>query len=215
LRLLLIRHAETIWNSAGRVQGQSDPPLSDTGTEQCRALETRMTGQHLDALYSSDLQRARVTAEAVGRATGTEVRLDPGLREIALGRWEGIDRQTLSRDYPELYTRWRAEPSWDLVPGGEGGAAFGHRVVETLSRLVEGQGEEVTVAAVTHIGVIRQVLSMAAGLESLGLRWPWAVDNTAITTLVGPADLAAWATPALRVVAVNDASHLDPMALPG
>jgi probable phosphoglycerate mutase len=167
-----------------------------------------MRGARLDGLFTSDLERARRTAGAVEAGAHVTAIPDPGLREVGLGDWEGIDRATLERDYPELHRRWVAEPSWDIVPGGEGGDAFRARVLGALERMMAGMGDDSTVAAVTHIGVIRLVLSIAAGLESLGLRWPWAIDNTAITTLTGPPDVSRWSTPALVVSAVNDASHL-------
>jgi 2,3-bisphosphoglycerate-dependent phosphoglycerate mutase len=167
-----------------------------------------MRGTRLDAVFSSDLERARRTAAAVSTADDVPAAPDPGLREVGLGEWEGIDAATLERDYPELHRRWMANPSWDIVPGGEGTEAFRARVLDAMERIVGGMPVDATVAAVTHIGVIRLVLSMAAGLESLGLRWPWAIDNTAITTLTGPADISRWNTPALVVSAVNDVSHL-------
>ncbi|HEY8739420.1 MAG TPA: histidine phosphatase family protein [Candidatus Dormibacteraeota bacterium] len=210
MRLLLIRHAQTVWNAAGRVQGQADPPLSELGVDQTRRLRERVRGLRLAALFSSDLERARLTAEAVSAATGTPVTLEAGLREVGLGRWEGIDRDTLRRDYPDLLEAWIREPSWDMVPDGEGAGPFRARVLAALGRLVRDRRDDETVAVVTHIGVIRLVLSMAAGLEPMGLHWPWAIDNTAITTLVGPADVSSWHTPALTVTAVNDSSHLRP-----
>ncbi|HEV1998426.1 MAG TPA: histidine phosphatase family protein [Candidatus Dormibacteraeota bacterium] len=215
MRLLLIRHAQTVWNAAGRVQGQSDPPLSQPGLEQCSALGVRVAGLRLDALYSSDLQRARLTAEAVSGATGVPVTLDTGLREVGLGRWEGATAESLRREDPELFAQWQRAPSWDLVPGGEGTAAFESRVLGAVVRIVASRGDTETVAAVTHIGVIRLVLSMAAGLQSLGQLWPWAIDNTGLTTLVGPADVSAWDTPALRILAVNDSLHMARSAEPG
>ena len=208
MRLLLIRHAQTVWNAAGRVQGQADPPLSERGHEQCRALGLRLAGYGLNALYSSDLERARLTAEAVATATGAPVRLDTGLREVGLGRWEGASAESLERDDPELFARWTREPSWDVVPGGEGGKAFRQRVLEAMDRVVAGRGDNEAVAVVTHIGVIRLVLSICAGLESLGLRWPWAIDNTGLTSLLGPPDVSAWDTSALAVLAINDSTHL-------
>ena len=208
MRLLLIRHAQTTWNAAGRVQGQADPPLSDRGREQCRSLGQRVGGLRLDALYSSDLERARLTADAVAEATGVRVTLDVGLREVGLGRWEGASAASLQRDDPELFAEWQREASWDIVPNGEGGTAFRGRVLEAMGRVAAGRGDAQTVAVVTHIGVIRLVLSVAAGLESLGLRWPWAIDNTGLTTLVAPAHVSAWDNPAVQVLAVNDNQHL-------
>jgi 2,3-bisphosphoglycerate-dependent phosphoglycerate mutase len=167
-----------------------------------------MSGVRLHAVFSSDLERARRTADAVAAATGVTVTPEPGLREVGLGQWEGIDRRSLQRDYASLYEQWTTRPSWDLVPDGEGTDAFRKRVLAALARIVAGRADDETVAAVTHIGVIRLVLSMAAGLESTGLRWPWAIDNTAITTLAGPPDPARWSSPALVISAINDAVHL-------
>lgn len=208
MRLLLIRHAQTVWNAAGRVQGQANPPLSETGVAQCRLLGERFNGVHLDSLVTSDLERARLTAGAVSAATGAEVVLEPGLREVGLGRWEGIDGETLRREHGDLYERWLAEPTWDLVPDGEGTEAFRDRVLGALGQVVNGCPDDQTVAVVTHIGVIRLVLSTVFGLDARVLRWPWAIDNTGITSLAGPSDISAWTTPALRVTAVNDAAHL-------
>jgi len=215
VRLLLIRHAQTVWNAAGRVQGQADPPLSDLGRAQCAALGQRLAGYQLDGLFSSDLGRARLTAEAVAAATGARLQRDAGLREVGLGEWEGIDRERLAAEYPALFEVWRRARSWDIVPGGEGAEEFRSRVVDTVSRLLAGTPDEATIALVTHIGVIRMVLSIVAGLEAQGLRWPWALDNTAISTLVGPPGVATWNTPALHVLAINDAVHLAPLEAAG
>jgi len=88
--LLLVRHGETDWNAAGRLQGHTDRPLSDYGRKQARRLAEELTGEEFDAIYASDLARARETAEIVAEQLHLPVVLDPDLREKNWGTWEGL-----------------------------------------------------------------------------------------------------------------------------
>jgi broad specificity phosphatase PhoE len=215
LRLIIIRHAQTVWNAAGRIQGQADPELSDAGRNQCELVAARLASTSIDALYTSDLSRARQTAEAVAnRHPSLPVQVDTGLREIDLGAWEGATRATLQAGWPELLNQWQQQPSWDLVPGGEGGPAFQERVLGTFGRIAATHGDGESVAVVTHIGVIRTLLSTIVGAPPHDLRWPWAIDNTALTLLQGPTDSSLWSTPAMEVLAINDNRHLRPSPAP-
>jgi broad specificity phosphatase PhoE len=92
------------------MQGQLDPPLSDFGFEQARCAAERFVGHRLEAFYSSDLVRTWQTAEVIGRAIGMDPVAEPGLREIALGEWEGKTREEVIDDYPELWEQWVREP---------------------------------------------------------------------------------------------------------
>lgn len=123
-RLLLVRHAESTWNALRRIQGQMDPPLSPRGRAQARGLAVRLAGCRLAGFYCSDLLRARQTAEVIAEAVGLRPVPEPGLREIMLGAWEGRSREELLREYPEEWAAWVREPSWDLIPGGEGAQPF-------------------------------------------------------------------------------------------
>jgi probable phosphoglycerate mutase len=98
--LLLARHGETDWNRELRIQGSSDIALNELGHEQARALASELAEVALDAVYSSDLARARETAEAVAAAHRLEVRLDARLRERSFGSWEGLTREDLAA-FPE------------------------------------------------------------------------------------------------------------------
>ena len=80
-RLLLVRHGETDWNADGRLQGQTDRPLSDFGRKQARGLADELAAEGFEAIYSSDLARARETAEIIGARLGLPVELDSDLRE--------------------------------------------------------------------------------------------------------------------------------------
>jgi 2,3-bisphosphoglycerate-dependent phosphoglycerate mutase len=94
--LLLARHGETDWNRHLRIQGSSDIALNELGLEQARALADELAGVELDAVYASDLVRARATAEAVAAAHGLDVRVDPRLRERSFGSWEGLTREDIA-----------------------------------------------------------------------------------------------------------------------
>src|SRR5206468_2330987 len=88
--LLLVRHGETDWNAEGRLQGHTDRPLSEFGRRQAERLATTLAAEKLDAIYASDLARARETAEIVGEHLRLPVVLDPDLRERDWGTWEGL-----------------------------------------------------------------------------------------------------------------------------
>src|SRR6476659_10216608 len=84
--LILVRHGETDWNAAGRLQGHTDRPLNDYGRTQAKRLAEQLAGDGIAAIYASDLSRARETAESLG----LPVLVDPDLREKNWGSWEGL-----------------------------------------------------------------------------------------------------------------------------
>ena len=94
--LLLARHGETDWNRELRIQGSSDIELNELGRRQAQSLAQELTDVDLDAIYASDLSRARATAEAVAATHGLEVTLDSRLRERSFGSWEGLTRDDLN-----------------------------------------------------------------------------------------------------------------------
>ena len=104
--LIFVRHGETDWNAQHRWQGHSDTALNDVGREQARRLAER--ARAVDALYSSDLARARETAEIIAERLGLEMRLDPRLRERGFGSWEGMTTEEIESSFPDEQARWRA-----------------------------------------------------------------------------------------------------------
>jgi probable phosphoglycerate mutase len=199
-RLLLVRHGESTWNADRRIQGQLDPPLSDQGLAQAQEVAERFAGHRLEGLYCSDLVRARRTAEAIGAAVGLEPLADPGLREIALGAWEGKTREELMEEYPELWERWSRQPDWDIVPGGEGAAPFARRVNATLERLRE-RHPAGDVLCVSHGGVIQVAVLDVVGRASRGV-FPFLIENCSVTAIQRTARRTV-------VTAVNDTCHLS------
>lgn len=181
------------------MQGQMDPPLSEHGHRQASRLADRLAGGRWSALYSSDLTRAMETAAAIHERVGLTPVPTPDLREIDLGDWEGLGLDELATRYPEQWQAWQREPSWDLVPGGEGAAPFVTRVVGATKRLMDQHpGEEIL--AVTHGGAIQVVLAHAVGGSPYGF-FPFRISNASLTVLERR-------TRGLVVAAVNDTCHL-------
>ncbi|BAL98737.1 MULTISPECIES: histidine phosphatase family protein [Caldilinea] len=116
----LVRHGQTDWNLQGRYQGQADPPLNETGLQQAQAAAERLAGRRYAALYSSDLERARVTAEIIGKRLGLAVIIDPRLREVNQGAWEGLLVTEIQERYPvEWEARQRDRLQFRAPGGGE------------------------------------------------------------------------------------------------
>jgi probable phosphoglycerate mutase len=164
--LLLVRHGETDWNAEGRLQGHTDRSLNDFGRRQARDLAEELAGEPLDAVYSSDLARARETAEIVGARLGLAVVLDHDLREKDWGSWEGLTP---------------AERALvDLV--GESTERHRERTLAALRRIAK-RHPDGRVLVVTHGGSVRRVQAAALGMalpvvENCG-RWVVACENGA------------------------------------
>ena len=117
--LFLVRHGETDWNAAGRWQGQTDVPLNARGREQAREVAGRLRAERVRSIASSDLLRARVTAELVAAELGLVVdHLDPALRERRFGCFEGLTREEVAARFPEAWAGYLADPG-PAPPGGE------------------------------------------------------------------------------------------------
>ena len=155
--LILVRHGETDWNAAGRLQGHTDRPLNEYGRSQAQALADRLAGDGIDAVYASDLARARETADIVAARLGLPVAVDTDLRERDWGNWEGLtaaERERVDLD-------------------GETAAAHRERTLRVLYSIAgRHAGERVVV--VTHGGSIRR-----AQAAVLGVALP-VLDNCAV-----------------------------------
>lgn len=146
--LLLVRHGETDWNADGRLQGQTDRPLSEFGRRQARQLAEELAGEELDAIYASDLARARETAQIVAEGLGLPVALDPDLREKDWGNWEGLTG--VERDRVEFV--------------GESTAAHQERTLRALRRIAEQHPDGGRILVVTHGGSMRRAQTAAMGM---------------------------------------------------
>jgi broad specificity phosphatase PhoE len=160
--LLLARHGESDWNRSKRWQGFADRPLTDLGRQQAQELADRLDDTELDAVYSSDLRRARDTAEAVARRKGLEVRTTPDLREVDVGSWSGLTRAEAEARFPEAYARWlEGGEGWE---DGETYQQLEDRVVRAI-RNIAAEQEGGRVLVVAHGGTIRAVHAAALGVD--------------------------------------------------
>ena len=155
--ILLARHGETNDNlEPPRFQGFRDTPLNETGRRQATALAEHVADDGIVSLWSSDLSRARETAEIVGAHIGLQPRLDARLREGNRGRWEGRLFADVDREEPELYASWRRAEAGFRFPGGESLQEQLDRVsaaVQDVSR-----SGELPALLVCHGGSIRVML---------------------------------------------------------
>jgi probable phosphoglycerate mutase len=162
-QLILIRHGETLWNTERRMQGHRDSPLTERGLWQARQLGVRLKTQSFSALYSSDLPRARHTAEHIAGATGHAIVTDPRLRERHFGVFEGLTQAEMQASDPAAYARFMSRDPQYAVPGGESPAAFFARCRAALEELAARHAGE-TIAVVTHGLVLDCAYRAASGL---------------------------------------------------
>jgi len=175
-RFLFIRHGETDWNREGRWQGQADVPLNAVGLAQAaRLAEELYNTAHLDAIYASDLKRAYQTAEALAAVYGLPIHLDPRLREIHQGEWQGLLVTEIEARYERIFHLRRQDP-WSMAPpGGETAADVRKRVVEALAELAARHPYE-TVAIVAHGFVLAVARAVNAGAAAEDI-WKLVPEN--------------------------------------
>jgi 2,3-bisphosphoglycerate-dependent phosphoglycerate mutase len=166
-RLCLVRHGETEWNAEGRVQGQTDIPLSTVGLAQAQAAAEVLCRHDFSAIYSSDLMRVRQTAEPAARRLALPLQLDAALRERHYGIFERLLYTEVRSRYPEHYARFqRKDPDYDFE-SGESLRTFYERSLDVVKTIAaRHSGEQVLVF--THGGVLEMVYRFArcVGLES-------------------------------------------------
>jgi broad specificity phosphatase PhoE len=198
--LLLVRHGETAWNAGQRWQGHQEEPLSPTGREQARALAARMAREAPAALYSSDLTRARETAEEIAGTTGLQPHYDARWREVDVGEWLGLDPGEVEARYPEGYARWLAGGTgWRQ---GESYPEMAERGLAAAREVVAAhEGASAPIVCVTHGGVIRSLVMHVLGMPPAERRL-LATGPTATVTAIDATE------PTWRLRSFNDSGHL-------
>jgi broad specificity phosphatase PhoE len=149
-RLVLWRHGQTDWNVATRFQGQADIPLNETGLAQASAAAPVLAALRPGQLWASDLGRTRQTAAALTEVTGLEARLDPRLREIHVGSWEGLHGAELEASEPAAYAALRRGEDVRRSATGETVSEVGERVAGALTEIGEAADDGTTVVVTTH-----------------------------------------------------------------
>lgn len=177
--LILVRHGETEWNATHRAQGQADIPLNEAGRRQAERVAEELSHRRVAAVYSSDLGRALDTARAIAKALDLTVEVDPDLREIDQGEWEGLETAAIGERWPEL---WGEARHYSRRPGGESPGEVRARCMQALHRIVAAHPDD-PVVVVTHGGPIRWLSAEAAGLDDRGSARLRGVGNGGWVTL--------------------------------
>jgi 2,3-bisphosphoglycerate-dependent phosphoglycerate mutase len=200
--LLIVRHGESaparLDQPAPRRDGHSDPALAPEGVEQAARLADRLAHEQIDAIYVTTLQRTAQTAAPLARRLGIDPQVEPDLREVFLGEWEGVAfRKYVSEGHPTAVQMF-LEKRWDVIPGAESNDEFAGRVRAGMERIIaKHPGQRVVV--VVHGGVIGQMMALASGAPAFSFI---GADNASITQIV--------AMPQPWVIRrFNDTAHLD------
>ncbi len=179
--IFLVRHGETDWNVQRRFQGQTDIPLNAMGIAQANATAQYLKRQRFVAAYSSDLQRARFTAETIVAEHPLALAVDERLREIHFGKWEGWTSKEIKEKDPDDYQRWLADPSF-RPEGAETGEQMTSRVASFVTFLRETHDDDDHVLVVAHGGTLQILSSLALNIPP-GMRWRFAFHNASVSKL--------------------------------
>ncbi len=177
VRLLLVRHGETVMSADNVYRGRSDVPLSPLGWRQVERLGRRLSNEDLTAIYSSPLVRARDTADAIGRLSGLDPVIDEELNDLDCGEWEGLSDDEVRAQYPEVRHAWLSSPHLVRLPGGESLDDVSARVGRVLERACNGKG---TIVLVSHRVIIKSAVCLLLGLDNSHF-WDIAVDVAGLT----------------------------------
>ena len=200
MRILLVRHGETEWNRTRRFQGQTDVPLNEHGRAQARALAQRLSSVEFSHVVSSDLSRARETAQIITEGRGLTLAEDSDWRELALGDLEGLYADEVIAQHPEVMKIWKRAPQEVTMPGGEALGPMQDRVWAAFQRLPDLKSDEVALV-VAHGFALISLLCRILRIELAAFRHLW-LDSTGISELER--------TPERTIVRrINDTAHLE------
>lgn len=180
-KLFLVRHGETELNSAERYWGRSDVKLSVAGIDQAERLRDRLAVEKIDAVYSSNLERALVTAEIIASRHQLAVITCAELCEVDFGQLEGLNFSEISQLYPEVAKLWAERSTKLKYPGGESLVEFNNRVSKFLSKLDKHTVGE-TILIVAHAGVLRTLVCQLLGIDPQR-RWQFRLDLASLSIL--------------------------------
>lgn len=199
LRLYMMRHGETVWNTERRYQGMTDIELSQTGIKQAECAEKRFENIEIDKIYCSPLKRAMATAKPIAEAKKLDIIPEENFREIHFGEWEGMTVPELKAKYGDTYMNFIKNPHLYNFPGEENISNVINRLKPSLDRIIENESGNILI--VSHGGIIRLMIIYIMGLDNSWFTKMW-INNTAISIIEIKDDRRLMLT-------VNDSAHLS------
>ena len=175
-RIFLIRHGETEFNRLGVFRGRYEVDLNERGRRQAEEIGQALKAEAIDFLLASPLGRAVETARRVAGELGIEYRIDGAFNNIALGEWQGVAKEKIKGDFPEMWRAWTTEPEKLRIPGGETVEEVRHRATSRLLEIVE--TEVASFGIVTHRSVIKGLAASMLGVAPPYF-WKFYIDNAA------------------------------------
>ncbi|RRR75319.1 MAG: histidine phosphatase family protein [Candidatus Viridilinea halotolerans] len=204
MRLIIVRHGESEWNRIHRYQGQMDAALSDLGLRQAEALAERLKAEQLDQIYSSTLQRAARTAQAIAvHHTNTPFAYSDALLEIHHGEWQGKFADEITANYAAGLREWREHPTRSQMPGGESFSNVLKRTLDFLDECLVKHRDQ-TVLVSTHDVIVKIFVAHALGMDMDRINRIW-VTNASISVIEYGSELP-------YLVSLSEACHLGKMA---
>ncbi|ATL25790.1 histidine phosphatase family protein [Streptomyces formicae] len=180
---ILVRHGETVWHDGNRYAGRTDVELTSRGLRQAAALGAWAAGERVDAVVSSPLSRARLTAAPAADALGLRPRVDERLIEVDFGRGEGLTRDEMRERFPDELAAFLRDPVTHHLPGGEDPRAAAERAAESLADLASAFPEG-RILVVAHSTLVRLLLCRELGIPLADYRRVFpALHNGALTEL--------------------------------
>jgi alpha-ribazole phosphatase len=204
LEIILVRHGETAFNAAETFRGRADVPLNATGLKQAQLLGEYLSKEKIKVVYSSPLQRAVRTAEAIAAPHKLKVKLVENLNDIDCGEWEGLTLKEVKDRYEDIYQDWVDTPEQVRLPGGEGLEDVRRRVFpfvkDAVTRVRDGK-----IVLVSHRAVNKVLICALLGLDN-SFFWNFKLDTGAITRFSFDSNRTA-------LISHNDTSFLKPLKL--
>jgi probable phosphoglycerate mutase len=179
--IYLVRHGETEWNREGRLQGQLNSPLTAEGIAQTESFSTQIQELNPHIVYSSDQERAVVTAQILTANLEREIIYDRNLSEMNFGIFQGHNWDYIENNMQDIYDQYRADDPDYVIPEGESHNQFHSRVTETLQRIADDNpGRKILI--ISHGGSINKMLCYARGMKPSGNRY-FKTENLALNVL--------------------------------
>jgi broad specificity phosphatase PhoE len=182
VQIVLVRHGATDWNLQGRCQGVTDRELSEVGVRQAEQIAALLSSESIQAIYSSDLRRARQTADLISQPHNLPVLIEENIRELNHGALEGLTFNEIKQNYSEFLARWRSEPAEIQVPGGEKLTDVAARAWQGVNQIAERHSEARSIIVVSHNFPILGIVCRVTGTHLNNYR-SFHLDPCSITRL--------------------------------
>jgi broad specificity phosphatase PhoE len=200
VKFVLVRHGQTEWNKLGKFQGQVDIPLNEQGLAQAQDAARAAQAWGPTSIYASPLSRTIQVAEEIGRRVSLPVRPDPRLKELDLGKLDGITGEEMRRDWHGVYQAWHENPGDVPMPGGESLAQVQSRAWEAILEIESRHGDDDVLVVVSHNFTIRTIVTKLLGI-------PWShFHNMALS--LGSLSVIESGQRGRRLLTYNSTGHL-------